>query len=181
MKKIISMGIASAVLALTAIAASADMAASVVEEKAVADGTVTVEVKTTVDVEDFGFNILAGGLEVVSVSVNEDNTAAAAQEDGSYNITGASMKGWKAGETVATITYTVTAEVGDTVAVALSGMKGYEDVVFTPFEAMTVVEAGQPGQPVQPDQPDNPGTGVALAVVPAVLAGAAVVVAKKRK
>ena len=31
------------------------------------------------------------------------------------------------------------------------------------------------------DGKGNPGTGVALAVVPAVLAGAAIVVAKKRK
>lgn len=181
MKKIISMGIASAVLALTAIAASADIEATTDATKVATGDTVKVVVKTSADIEDFDFFVLADGLEYVGEEPN--GGVGGIQADGSYRTNGAAIGGWKSGDTIVTLTYTVTAAEGETVAVALKGAPGYDTdaYVYTTFETLTVGEAGQPGQPVQPDQPDNPGTGVALAVVPAVLAGAAVVVAKKRK
>lgn len=179
MKKIISMGIASAVLALTAIAASADIVVSSTD-KAEAGKTVTVTVTTTADIEAFGFTLTADGLSATVDDIVkgeggliEKNTA----EDGSLKVGGINSDGWKAGSVLATITYTVTAEEGD-VTVAIAGTEGMEGV-YTPLTL--TIGADAPAAPVNPDDPANPPMGVALAVVPAVLAGAAVVVAKKRK
>ena len=201
MKKILSMGIASAVLALTAIAASADIVAASTDN-AVNGGTVTVEVTTTEALEKFGFTVAATGLEVVEVApaavgIVSTNTA----EDGSIIVAG--VGAFAEGSVLATITYTVTGETGSNVAVTLGNYKDNE-ATFQNLEA-TVVEGTEPGgdpvdpgtepggDPVDPGtEPggENPGgedpttppdTGVALAIVPAVLAGAAVVVAKKRK
>ena len=170
MKKIISMGIASAVLALTAIAASADIAATGAE-KVEAGKTVEIAITTTADITDYGVNIAADGLEFVEAKgLKSDFDLAVPQEDGSINLTGISS--FAAGDTIATFVYTVTAEKDADVNVALTGMPGYEKVV----------EAGTTEDPTtDPTNPDNPPMGVALAVVPAVIAGAAVVVAKKRK
>ena len=183
MKKIISMGIASAVLALTAIAASADIVVSSTD-KAEAGKTVTVTVTTTADIEAFGFTLTADGLSATVDDIVkgeggliEKNTA----EDGSLSIGGINSDGWKAGAVLATITYTVTAEEGD-VTVAIAGTEGMEGV-YTPL-TLTIgadAPATDPTDPTDPADPENPPMGVALAVVPAVLAGAAVVVAKKRK
>lgn len=79
-----------------------------------------------------------------------------------------------------------TADAGETVE---------SEEVDTAETAETTETADEPGVTVEPDTADataeggdengsdkgNPETGVALAVVPAVLAGAAIVVAKKRK
>lgn len=176
MKKIISMGIASAVLALTAIAASADIAATGAE-KVEAGKTVEVVVKTTADIEDFGLTLAADGLELVSIDTKNINNTL---EDGTVVLTGADLNGYKADTVLATVTYTVTAEKDADVSVALAGMPGYEKDAFVNYTAK-VVEAGAAEDPTQPSDPENPPMGVALAVVPAVIAGAAVVVAKKRK
>ena len=184
MKKIISMGIASAVLALTAIAASADIVVSSTD-KAEAGKTVTVTVTTTADIEAFGFTLTADGLSATVDDIVkgeggliEKNTA----EDGSLKVGGINSDGWKAGSVLATITYTVTAEEGD-VTVAIAGTEGMEGV-YTPLTLTIGADAPAPTDPTDPTDPadpENPPMGVALAVVPAVLAGAAVVVAKKRK
>ena len=186
MKKIISMGIASAVLALTAIAASADIEATTEATKLATGDTVKVVVKTTADIEDFDFYVLADGLEFVADEAENPAAVGAVQADGSYKINGAAINGWKTGDTIVTLTYTVTAAEGETAAVAVKGAAGYDtdEYVYTTFAPITVGEAGDPTDPTDPTDPadpGNPGTGVALAVVPAVLAGAAVVVAKKRK
>ena len=179
MKKILSMGIASAVLALTAIAASADIVAASTDN-AVNGGTVTVEVTTTEALEKFGFTVAATGLEVVEVApaavgIVSTNTA----EDGSIIVAG--VGAFAEGSVLATITYTVTGETGSNVAVTLGNYKDNE-ATFQNLEA-TVVEGTEPGgeNPGGEDPTTPPDTGVALAIVPAVLAGAAVVVAKKRK
>lgn len=179
MKKIISMGIASAVLALTAIAASADIAATGAAEVETGK-TVEIAITTTADITDYGLTLAADGLEFVEAKgLKSDFDIAAAQEDGSVILTGASS--FKAGETIATFVYTVTAEKDADVNVALTGMPGYEKDAFVNYTAK-VVEAGTTEDPTtDPTNPDNPPMGVALAVVPAVIAGAAVVVAKKRK
>lgn len=184
MKKIISMGIASAVLALTAVAASATITATSAD-KVVNGKTVKVEITTDADIEAFGFNLAAEGLTATAADVQVEGLIVPGDAaDGSININGASVDGFKAGTVLATVTYTVTAETGADVAVALTNVAGMKDE-FTNFTAKVVEEGAadptKPADPTDPTDPDQPGTGVALAVVPAVLAGAAVVVAKKRK
>lgn len=183
MKKIISMGIASAVLALTAVAASAAITATTAD-KAVNGKTVKVQITTDADVEAFGFNLAAEGLTATAADVQADGMIVAADAaDGSINVNGISLDGFKAGTVLATVTYTVTAETDADVAVALSNMPGMTDT-YTGLTLKVVEEgAADPTKPdpTDPTDPDQPSTGVALAVVPAVLAGAAVVVAKKRK
>lgn len=181
MKKIISMGIASAVLALTAVAASATITATSAD-KAVNGKTIKVAITTDADIEAFGFNLAAEGLTATAADVQAEGMIIPGDAaDGSINVNGVSVDGFKAGTVLATVTYTVTAETDADVAVAISNLPGmkYE---FTNFTAKVVEEgAADPTDPTDPTDPDQPSTGVALAVVPAVLAGAAVVVAKKRK
>lgn len=202
MKKIISMGIASAVLALTAIAASADIKANG-PEKVVNGKSIKVEITTTAAVTDCGFVVSATGLEVESVDTTVDGATVlnSTLADGSLKIGGFSNTAdpMKAGTVLATITYTVTAATGEDVAVAIdTASQGYDDVPVNYTATVVAEETSEPEQPTDPSDPgkedptdpgkedptdpgDVPATGVALAVVPAVLAGAAVVVAKKRK
>lgn len=193
MKKIISMGIASAVLALTAIAASADMVAATAD-KAVAGKDITVTITTTADVETFGFAVSATGLETTkdNVKATEEGQAFAnVIEDGTVKVSGFNVGGYKAGTVLATITYTVTGDVDTDAVVALDNLEGYDEALqnlTVKVEAEGTTEPTEPGtsDPTEPGteeptDPSSPETGVALAVVPAVLAGAAVVVAKKRK
>lgn len=187
MKKIISMGIASAVLALTAVAASADITATAADN-AVNGKTVEVAITTTADIEAYGITLAADGLEFVSIDTTDVNNVL---EDGSVVLTGASLAGYKAGTVLATVTYTVTAEKDADVSVALANMTGMDDVLVNYTAKVVDAAATDPTQPTDPSdpttdptdptQPENPDTGVALAIVPAVIAGAAVVVAKKRK
>lgn len=191
MKKIISMGIASAVLALTAIAASADMVAATAD-KAVAGKDITVTVSTTAEVESFGFVVSGTGLEVTAATATEEGTAFAnALEDGTVKVGGFNVGGYKAGTVLATITFTVTGDVDTDAVVALANGEGYDEALqnlIVKVEAEGTTDPTDPGKedPTDPGKedptdPSSPETGVALAVVPAVLAGAAVVVAKKRK
>lgn len=201
MKKIISMGIASAVLALTAIAASADIKADTAD-KAINGKTIKVEITTTAAVTDCGFVVSATGLEVESVDTTVDGATVlnSTLADGSLKIGGFSNTAdpMKAGTVLATITYTVTAATGEDVAVAIdTASQGYDDVPVN-YTATVVAEETSEPEESKPEESkpeeskpeesgsgeggsDVPATGVALAVVPAVLAGAAVVVAKKRK
>ena len=191
MKKIISMGIASAVLALTAIAASADMVAATAD-KAVAGKDITVTITTTADVETFGFAVSATGLETTkdNVKATEEGQAFGnVIEDGTVKVSGFNVGGYKAGTVLATITYTVTGDVDTDAVVALDNLEGYDEALqnlTVKVEAEGTTDPTEPTDPTDPGKedptdPSSPETGVALAVVPAVLAGAAVVVAKKRK
>lgn len=181
MKKIISMGIASAVLALTAIAASADIAATGAAEVE-AGKTIEVAIKTTADINTYGVLVAADGLEFVEAKgLKSDYDLAGVQADGTVRLTGVSS--FAAGDTIATFVYTVTAEKDADVSLALTPLPGFDDEGYALVNyTAKVVEAGTtPTDPSDPSDPENPPMGVALAVVPAVIAGAAVVVAKKRK
>ena len=223
MKKIISMGIASAVLALTAIAASADIKADTAD-KAITGKTIKVEITTTEDTTSYGFIVSATGLEVETVDGVVDGVAGMpiVREDGSIKFGGYSISPSpedptelapiKKGTVLATITYTVTAATGEDVVVAIdTASQGYEEVAPVNYTAKVVEEEKPAESKPEESKPeeskpeeskpeeskpeeskpeeskpeeggsDVPATGVALAVVPAVLAGAAVVVAKKRK
>lgn len=184
MKKIISMGIASAVLALTAIAASADIAAAG-PEKAAPGTEITVTISTTAAVDTFGFVVSGTGLEATAAVATEEGTAMAKiADDGSVKASGFNVGGYKAGTVLATITYTVTGDVDTDAVVSLDNLDASYDEAFqnltVKVEAEGTTDPTDPGKE-DPTDPSSPETGVALAVVPAVLAGAAVVVAKKRK
>ncbi len=192
MKKIISMGISAAVLAVSAVAASAALVVDTADVP-VAGEQVVVTVVTTEDVEAFDAVITAEGLELVDFEKAETGNIEWNGETG--GLSGASTDGWAADTVLLTLTYTVTAETGEEVSVSIEG----EDIEVGDPITLTVEEsAGGDVSDPGTDDPgtddpgtddpgtddpgtDIPGTGVALAVVPAVLAGAAVVVAKKRK
>ncbi len=197
MKKILSMGIASAVLALTAVAASANIVAAT-DGNPVTGNTITVAITTDEEIKAVGFTVAATGLEATAdnVEVGEGGMISkGAAEDGSIIISGANAQGWAAGATLATITYTVTAETGADVEITLANHNGMTHTFGDALKLTVVDDTVDPGtDPVDPGtDPVDPGTdpgddpttppetGVALAIVPAVLAGAAVVVAKKRK
>ncbi len=199
MKKILSLGVAAAVVSMTAVAASAAIEPVILEE-AVAGQTITVEVRANdVAVSDIGFTVVASdNLELV------DSTADAAgifnAENGKFAW--ASMSDCEPGALLLTLTYTV--GEGEEVSVALES-DIYADILGDAATA-TVVAGGEDlddpvdGDDIIVDDPvtedpaddntaedpadtdtDNAETGIALAVVPAVLAGAAIVVSKKRK
>ena len=202
MKKIISMGIASAVLALTAIAASADIKANG-PEKAESGKTVTVTITITAEITDCGFYVSATGLEAVgdpdTTTTDGSMIVGTLKADGSVLVGGCAAAGKtiKAGTVLATITYTVTAENGTDAVVEVKNAEGYEEALQNHTIKVEVEETSKPEESKpeeskpeesKPEESgsgeggsDVPATGVALAVVPAVLAGAAVVVAKKRK
>ncbi len=180
MKKIISLGLASAVCALTAIAASADVAKYTTEGEAVNGATVKVTVTAAADQEIPSFVVSTDGFEVVEVKGTGMS---------SYNAETkkfAMLGNVKAGDTIATVTLKITAEAGKTATMTL---KDAEDRVKYEGYSLEIKGATTPSESTpseskpadKEDDTTNPGTGVALAVVPAVLAAAGVVVAKKRK
>lgn len=186
MKKIISMGIASAVLALTSVAAFAENpeGAYVKAEKVDGDfvtGTkVSIAVKATQDgVEDGELVVEYTGLKF------EGKTGSNAQySDETKKIAFANGDGFKTGDDIVTLEFEVTAAEGEEVSFKLIGNEdqGYGDIVEG--EAITAtVTAGTTGDNSDSDStdPSNPNSGIALAVVPAVIAGAAVVVAAKKR
>lgn len=186
MKKIISLGLASAVCALTAIAASADVAKYTTEGESVNGATVKVTVTAAADQNIPSFVVSADGFEVVDVKGTGMS---------SYNAETkkfAMLGNVKAGDTIATITLKITAEGGKKATMTLKDaedrvqyeayeleVKGATSEESKPAES-TSKEESKPADD-KTDDTTNPGTGVALAVVPAVLAAAGVVVAKKRK
>lgn len=205
MKKIISLGIASAVLALTAISASA--AVVVKTEDAVETGkTITVSFVTDVDLPANsapGFKVVATGVEYVAGSEKAtDGIGMYNNDTGKFGFIKTNAA--KAGDVLATITYTVTAKAGEAVTINVVDPENFGDTNVTPMQ-VTVEEkkpdsssstdssstdssstdssstdsSSSDSKPADPDKPAD--TGIALAVFPAILAGAAVVVAKKRK
>lgn len=195
MKKILSMGIASAVLALTAVVASAEASNEAFIDCRQKDGNVatgeniSIEVFVTKEVSDGACVVKTEGLEYVSVDTNgeyNDETKALAFAKGS---------GFKSGDVVATFTYKVTAAEGENVSFALADHSTAPGAVnTTPIAA--VAGGATSSDPTSSDNsdpasgdssnasttdPTNPGTGIALAIVPAVIAGAAVVVAAKKR
>lgn len=190
MKKIISLGLASAVCALTAVAASADAAKFVVDGEVENGKTVTVSVVATEDVGSFSAALAVDGF----AEVKESDVKVSGY--GKYSETSkkiGSVGTVKAGDTICTITLTVTAAAGEKASIALTDDAGALKIEKAEVEVKGASESkpeeskpeeSKPEESKPDDKKDdsaNPGTGIALAVVPAVLAAAGVVVAKKRK
>ncbi len=193
MKKILSLGVAAAVVSMTAVAASAAIEPIIVETEAVAGQTITVNINATdLELTDAGF--------VVTASDNLTLVDAVECDNGLFNEETGKF-GWYDSEACApgftfhTLTYTV--GEGEEASVSISS-DDYADIINAEAAAVAVVAGGDdntdiPGDDIIVDDPatdepatdepatDNPDTGIALAVVPAVLAGAAIVVSKKRK
>ena len=200
MKKILSLGVAAAVVSMTAVAASAAIEPVILEE-AVAGQTITVEVRANdIAVSDIGFTVVASdNLELVDATADAAGIFNA--ENGKFAW--ASMSDCEPGALLLTLTYTV--GDGEEVSVALESdiyadklgeaatatvVAGGEDIgdpdeggdiiVDDPATDDPATDEPATDEPAT-DEPANPDTGIALAVVPAVLAGAAIVVSKKRK
>ncbi len=206
MKKIISLGIASAICAITAISASAAPAIYDSPKGEIANGEViTIDVKAGEDLKGLAFKVETEGLEVQDVKnpgsfmVNTYDKATK-----TFMVSGGDAVVAKAGETLCTITAKVTAAAGGEIKVSLVDNSGkytavLPDVAYTatvkgattPGTSSGTTSTGtssgttstgtSSGTTSKPDDGKIPGTGIALAVVPAVLAAAGVVVAKKRK
>lgn len=216
MKKILSLGVAAAVVSLTAVAASAAIAPAFDTDAPVAGETLTVQVVAngmTQEATTFTVNASEG----LTLTANEAVTGGIfSTETNKFAWAGTAVPA--DGTVLLTLTYTVDAAADAEVSVSLTPDAGFTDISADAVAAVVVAGAStdvpnvtvettettetvetvesteQPGvvttdeeKPATEDtKPDddgkgNPGTGVALAVVPAVLAGAAIVVAKKRK
>lgn len=209
MKKILSLGVAAAVLSVTAVAASAAIAPTIITD-AVAGEEITVEVVATgVATNAAQFNVVASdNLTLVSSEVTTNGFAAFNNNKFAWANTSAPADG----EVLLTLVYAVDAAADEEVSVALTPDAGFEaDVDGTAAVAVVVdgdAEVEDPETEVvdtvdtsdvivdtsdvivdtadatetvdTSDETENVPTGIALAVVPAILAGAAIVVAKKR-
>ena len=210
MKKILSLGVASAVLSLTAVAASAAIT-PVVSDTAVEGEQLVVEVVAN------GFTDVATQF-VVNASENLTLVDATTTDKGLPAFNADTMHfAWAGTEAPAdstvllTLVFDVNAAADEEVTVSLTPDAGFETGVAADVVSTTVVAGDEDNSDIDSDDtqdPDdtsdglddsddtsddtsddntdntdepNPPAGVALAVVPAVLAGAAVVVAKKRK
>lgn len=206
MKKIFALGTAAAVLSLTAIAASAAIAPES-SDIAVAGETMTVDIVAN---EFTGtstqFTVEAEGLTLVDYSKD----GAGLFNDTKMRYAWASAEAPADGTVLLTLVFTVDAAADEEVSVKIVPDAGFETGIDADLYVATVVDpAGEVEDPQEPTEPEEPGleeptepeepteeptepeeptedpanpeTGIALAVVPAVLAGAAVVVAKKRK
>lgn len=196
MKKIVSLGIASAVLALTAVAVSADAVsgtylAAEFDGTATAGGTIKVNVKLTQDgITDTAFIVKTEGLELVGEPTGAGSFIFNANTG---MATFASATELNKDTVVATFEYKITAAEGEDVSFTLSDHAEYAgatntDPVTTTVGAAAdesdssdVVDSNDESSDVSGTDTENPGTGIALAVVPAVIAGAAVVVAAKKR
>ena len=213
MKKILSLGVAAAVVSLTAVAASAAIAPAFDTDAPVAGETLTVQVVAngmTQEATTFTVNASEG----LTLTANEAVTGGIfSTETNKFAWAGTAVPA--DGTVLLTLTYTVDAAADSEVSVSLTPDAGFTDISADAVAAVVVagastdvpnvtvettetVETGesteQPGvvttdeekpatEDTKPadDGKGNPGTGVALAVVPAVLAGAAILVAKKSK
>lgn len=209
MKKILSLGVAAAALSLTAVAASAAIA-PVVSDTATAGGSIVVEVVAN-GVETPYATFTVETSENLTLTANEANAvglfnpanmmftfaSATAPADGTVLLTLTFDVEAAADEEVYVSLKAVDGDV-DPTAVTLTVVDAAEtDVTDESFEEYTdesfeepteetteeptiVTEETQPAEPTN-EPNDNPPTGIALAVVPALVAGAAVVASKKRK
>lgn len=208
MKKILSLGAAAAVLSLTAVAASAAIAPAFSTDAPVAGENVTVEIVATgMTQEATTFTVQASdNLTLVDAAKTDSGLAEFNKDTNKFAWAGSSVPA--DGTVLLTLTYTVDAAADEEISVALVPDAGFTDISADAVTAVVVGDAepvsdetvttdDEPSVTVDEsseestedtaddnnngDNKGNPGTGVALAVVPAVLAGAAIVVAKKRK
>ncbi len=206
MKKIISLGIASAICALTAVSASAaDAGVRLTAEGEVATGkTITISVSTLAELEVLQFDIDAKGLKIESITMNPAAGTGMANSTNTRVMVASTGK-IPAGTLICTMTATVTAQAGEKATIALGDKDGVSTSILPEGNALEVevkgaavtppTSSGTTSDPTssgttstptssgtsQGGSTTNPNTGVALAVIPAVLAAAGVVVAKKRK
>lgn len=208
MKKILSLGAAAAVLSLTAVAASAAITPALSTDAPVAGENVTVEIVATgMTQEATTFTVKASdNLTLVDAAKTDSGLAEFNKDTNKFAWAGSSVPA--DGTVLLTLTYTVDAAADEEISVALVPDAGFTDISADAVTAIVVGDAepvsdetvttdDEPSVTVDEsseestedtaddnnngDNKGNPGTGVALAVVPAVLAGAAIVVAKKRK
>lgn len=198
MKKAISIGIVLAAMALTSVAfaESADssnsaesaqgtyLTAAKTSGEYVNGANVTFSVKVTRDgITKGGFMVKTEGLELVNSKV----------EGGEFTANTATFTGtsYAKDSVVAAFTYKVIAKTGDNVRFALSEHADYPGAV-DPIPVTGMVTAGtsggtSTGASSTPSAGNsngttgNPTTGAAIAVIPAVLTGAAIVVAAKKR
>lgn len=210
MKKIFSLGIASAVLAMTALSASAGVVVKPPVEAVTPGATITVTFVADADSDAVSFRTNATGLTLVdTVAVaNAGNPLVMVSDD---KLGFASLAGIKNGDVLISQTYTVTAKEGEKVSVNVTDLEGTTGVATNLSVDVKAAGADTPSgsdsgssdvtpsgsdsgsgssdvtpsgsdSGSKPQDGDKPAdTGIALAVFPAIIAGAAVVVAKKRK
>ena len=202
MKKIVSIGIDCSASALTSAAAFAESTqeAYLVAEKSsgeyVNGGTVTFSVKVTQSgITKGGFTVKAEGLELTDSKVEGGEFSAST---GAATFTGDS---YAKDSIVATFTYKVTANTGENVRFAISEHADYPGAVDPiPVTGIVIEGASASGTSSTPAASStdsgsssaasggssntvtgNPTTGIASAIVPAILAGTAIVVAAKKR
>lgn len=204
MKKAISIGVVLAAMALTsaAFAESTDssnstessqgmyLTASKTAGEYVNGANVTFSVKVTRDgITKGGFMVKTEGLEYVSGNVNGGEFTT---NNGAATFAGTS---YAKDSVVATFTYKVIAKTGDNVRFAISEHADYPGAV-DPIPVTGMVTAGtSSGTSIGTSSTTsggnsggnsngttgNPTTGAAIAVVPAILTGAAIIVAARKR
>lgn len=214
MKKILSLGVAAAVVSMTAVAASAAIEPVILDEEVVVGSTITVEIQANeVATSDIQFTVVASdNLELVEAEAD----AAGIFNEETGKFAWASAKDCEDGFVFLTLTYNVLDTEAEDISVAIeSGDEAYDDMIaedaveavivddvsdepipdepipdepIEPDEPIDPIIPDEPVDPIEPEEPDagntdtdNVPTGIALAVAPAVIAGAAIVVSKKRK
>ena len=205
MKKILSLGVASAVLSLTAVAASAAIT-PVVSDTAVEGEQLVVEVVAN-GFTDVATQFVVEASENLTLvdSTTTDKGLPAFNAD-TMHFAWAGTEAPADGTVLLTLVFDVNAAADEDVTVKLTADAGFETGVAADVVSTTVVAGGETetdtdtsgvvdtetatdtatdteteGGSTTGGDKTNPDSGIALAVVPAVLAGAAVVVAKKRK
>lgn len=226
MKKIISLGIASAVLAISAVSAFADSAAETVYAIDIAFDNATPAAGDTINAvvtagagasfEDISGVFTFDGVTLAPETDVTLGTGSVVFNPDENRLAVANTAAYTEGTAIITIPLQVVGD-GD-ISVGFTPDEDYANVTVNAATA-TVAEASTPdestdsepasepvseptsepvseptsepvaseptSEPVASEPtdttPNNPQTGVALAVVPAIIAGAAVVVAKKRK
>lgn len=204
MKKIISMGVASAVLALTAVAASAEATTGTLkvafdQESFGAGDEITATVTLTGNADSAQFYVKTEGLTLKKYEGTKNVQIAMMNDDTTSDKFGmVSLSLIKEPGAVLTLTYEVTAAEGTEAKIYLAADPNDSsfDGMVDPTDVATVVagaasnNSGEPGSSDVADSNDssntnngegNANTGIALAIVPAVIAGAAVVVAAKKR
>lgn len=210
MKKILSLGTAAAVLSLTAVAASAALA-PVVSDTAVAGEQVVVEVVANDFKGDIVDVTIKTSENLTLAEYTTTTTGMPVFNEAEMHFGWISTAAPAEGEVLLTLVFDVNAAAGEEIEVSLVPAEGYAegvdadvvtrvvvdgeetditDVTTTetvtdtesePVETVTETEPETVTETETETQPTVPDTGIALAVVPALVAGAAVVVAKKRK
>lgn len=211
MKKILSLGAAAAVLSLTAVAASAQIVATDNGTAPVAGGEYVVEIKVdgefplVSDLAATQFTVEASD-NLTLASFTKTSTGMAEFNEERMSFTYANSEAPADGTVLLSLVFTVDAAAEEEVSVKIVPDAGFEagvdvdaitsvvvDVTDEPISDEPVpTETPEPTVETEPaisvDTPptetpddDNPGTGVALAVIPALVAGAAAVVAAKKR